>query len=608
MNFFRPLLSHLKINSKEVVYNKPIIILLANLWKHIKKRRRVQLAMLLILMMIASFAEMISIGAVIPFLGVLTAPEKVFEHPYAELPIEILDIKEPTELLLPITVVFGMTAIIAGLMRLLLVWGNTRLSFATGADISINIYRRTLYQPYYIHCARNSSEVINGISVKANDIIYSIINPTLNLLSSTFMLTTILLAFLILEPIIAITTFGGFGLIYVLIIVFTRKQLMIDSQHISRESTNVIRSLQEGLGGIRDVLIDGTQQTYCNNYRNSDLKLRRAQGNNFIISSCPRFMMEALGMLFIAILAFLLSQQSDGITRAIPFLGALALTAQRLLPVLQQAYSSWSNIRGGQASLEDVVDLLEQPLPEENYKHDYKKLSFNKEISLTNIRFKYNKNSTFVLNNLNMQILKGSRVGFVGATGSGKSTLFDILMGLLKPTDGKLEVDGKTLSSKNNRNWQALISHVPQVIFLSDCTIEENIAFGIPKDQIDKKRVIQAAEQAQIAQTIETWPKKYNTLVGERGIRLSGGQRQRIGIARALYKQSEIIFFDEATSSLDNKTEDDVMRSIENLSGELTLLIIAHRVSTLKNCDQIVELSDGIIKNIGTYESLISKS
>ena len=588
--------------------NQSITTLLKRLWHHISPRRRGQFGLLLVLMLLASFAEILSIGAVLPFLGVLTVPERVFEHAAAQPIIQALGLTMPAQLLLPLTIAFAVAALIAGAMRLLLLWASTRLSFATGADLSISIYRRTLYQPYAVHCARNSSEVINGILGKANGVIYSIIVPALTLISSSVMLIAILIALLAVEPVIALAAFGGFGLIYAFIIRLTRKQLLADSQRIARESSHVIKSLQEGLGGIRDVLIDGSQATYCHIYRNADLPLRRAQGNNLFISSSPRYGMEALGMMLIAALAYSLAQQTDGIAKAIPILGALALGAQRLLPVLQQAYGSWTQINGGQASLQDTLELLDQPLPDYADQPAAQPLPFKHNISLKQLAFRYSPQTPYVLKQLNLTIAKGSRVGFIGTTGSGKSTLLDIVMGLLQPTDGTLEIDGQPVTPTNNRAWQAHIAHVPQAIFLADSSIEENIAFGVPIDQIDPQRVRQAAQQAQIADSIESWPKKYQTFVGERGIRLSGGQRQRIGIARALYKQADVIIFDEATSALDNETEQAVMEAIEGLSKDLTLLIIAHRLTTLKNCTQIVELGEDSIKRTGTYAQMVGGS
>jgi ATP-binding cassette subfamily B protein len=589
--------------------NQSITVLLKRLWHHISPRRRGQFGLLLALMLFASFAEIISIGAVLPFLGVLTAPEPVFDHALAQPIIQALGLTAPSQLLLPLTIAFGVAALLAGAMRLILLWASTRLSFATGADLSISIYSRTLYQPYAVHCALNSSEVINGISGKANGVIYSIIVPALTLISSSVMLIAILIALLAVEPVIALAAFGGFGLIYAFIIRLTRKQLLADSQRIARESSHVIKSLQEGLGGIRDVLIDGSQATYCHIYRNADLPLRRAQGNNLFISSSPRYAMEALGMMLIAALAYSLAQQTDGIAnKAIPTLGALALGAQRLLPVLQQAYGSWISIQGGQASLQDTLELLDQTLPDYADQPAAKPLPFKHNISLKQLGFRYSPQTPYVLKQINLTIGKGSRVGFIGTTGSGKSTLLDIVMGLLKPTDGALEIDGQPLTPINNRAWQAHIAHVPQAIFLADSSIEQNIAFGVPKDHIDPQRVRQAARQAQIAVNIESWPEQYKTLVGERGIRLSGGQRQRIGIARALYKQADVIIFDEATSALDNETEQDVMQAIENLSKELTILIIAHRISTLKNCSQIVELGETCIKRTGSYQDILQQA
>jgi len=558
----------------------------------------------MLLMLLASFAEVFSIGAVVPFLGVLTEPEFVFDLPIAQPVIQALKLTESKQLLLPLTIVFGGAAIIAGAMRLLLLWTSTRLAFATGSDLSIRIYRRTLYQPYSVHCNRNSSEVINAISVKANGVISGIIMPVLTLTSSIIMLTAILMALLMVQPMVALVAFAGFGLIYVLIIRLTRKQLLANSKCMARESTQVIKSLQEGLGGIRDVLIDGSQSVYCQIYRNSDRLLRRAQGNNTFIGGSPRYSMEALGMVLIATLAYFMAQQPSGVAKAVPILGALALGAQRLLPVLQQAYQAWAEINGGSASLVDTLELLDQPLPCYANQSVIQPLAFNHSIRLKQLDFRYSEQMPYVLKQLDLTIAKGSRVGFIGATGSGKSTLLDIIMGLLQPSDGDLEIDGQTITLGNNVAWQSHIAHVPQVIFLADSTIEENIAFGIPKDQIDHSRVKLAAQQAQIAEVIESWSKQYQTIVGEQGVRLSGGQRQRIGVARALYKQSDVIIFDEATSALDYETEQEVMQAIEGLSKDLTVLIIAHRLTTLKNCTEIVELGGGGIKRTCSYQNI----
>ena len=557
-------------------------------------------------MIVAAAAEIISIGAIFPFLGVLTAPGRIFEHPAAQPFIHSLGLNKPEQLLLPLSIAFGLAAIIAGVMRILLLWASTRLSFATGADLSISVYRRTLYQPYAVHVARNSSEIINGIARKTNDAAY-IIMMFLNIISSSVMLIAILIVLMTVDPAIALAGFGGFGLIYALVIKLTRKKLVLDSQRIARESTQVIKSLQEGLGGIRDVLIDGSQATYCQIYRNADQRLRRAQASGIFIGNSPRFGMEALGMLLIAALTYMFAQQPDGIAKAIPVLGALALGAQRLLPVLQLAYGSWSAIKNGQVSLQDTLELLEQPLPAYADQPAPQPILFEQQIALNQVSFRYSQQTPWVFRNVELTIAKGSRIGFIGVTGSGKSTLTDIVMGLLQSTEGTLSIDGQPITENNQRAWQVHIAHVPQAIFLADSSIEENIAFGVPKERIDHGRVRQAAIHAQIADVIETWPKTYETLVGERGIRLSGGQRQRIGIARALYKQADVIIFDEATSALDDETEQAVMDAIDHLDKNLTILIIAHRFTTLRNCCQIVEIGGNGIRRIGTYASTVGR-
>lgn len=584
-------------------YRGNIIRLLTRLWRHIGPTRYQHLLFLMGLIIITSFAEVISMGAVIPFLGVLASPERVFNYVAVKPIIQFLGLVQPSELLLPFTIVFVLAILISGIMRLLLLRVNTNLSYGIGADLGISIYQRTLYQSYEVHCSRNSSEIIDSISNKISAVI-SIINMLLILVSAIIILSMTILTLLLIQPIFTLFSIGGFGLIYFLIAYFNKKKLLHNSELIAHESNNLIKSMQEGLGGIRDVIIDGSQAIYCQIFRNADSSFRRAQGSNLFIVSSPRYFMETFGMILIAVIAFFLSQHA--IANTIPILGALALGAQRLLPLLQQIYSSWTGILGQQASLQEALKLLDQPLPGYLNEPSLIPLPFKSEIRLRNIKFRYTPHTPYILKNINLEILKGDHIGFIGMTGSGKSTLLDIIMGLLEPSAGRLEVDGRLITIANKRAWQSHIAHVPQNIFLSDNTIEENIAFGVPKNLIDFERVKKAARGANIADSIETWTNQYKTLVGERGIRLSGGQRQRIGIARALYKKADVIIFDEATSALDSKTEQSVMRVIDNFNKNTTLLIIAHRLTSLKGCNKIVELNnDGNIKRVGSYLDII---
>lgn len=515
------LTQNLKITTN-MYYNQSALKLVFKLWTHLSAYRRRQFWLLLILMLVASFAEIVSIGAILPFLGLLIEPDRIFSYPSIQPLFKIMDITKSEQILLPLTIAFGLLTLLSGGIRLLLLWSNNRFSYATGADISINIYRRTLYQPYSVHCSRSSSEIINGISNKTGNSINTISNA-LNFLSSAIILIAILTALLLVNPVIAMSVFVGFSLIYFTIIKLTRRKLATNSALVALESTNVIKSLQEGLGGIRDVLIDGNQEMYCQIYSNADIPLRRAQGDNLFIASSPRYFVETLGMLLIISLTYYLASKSDGIASAIPTLGALAFGAQRLLPLLQQAYASWAGIQGGRSSLYDTFELLEQPLPDHAKLPEPNPLPFNHSINIKQLSYRYGSETHDVLKDINLILPKGGRIGFIGETGSGKSTLIDILMGLLEPTGGSIEIDGVALNSINNRAWQAHIAHVPQVIFLTDSTVEENIAFGVPREDIDHQKVRDAAKYAQLAETIQSWPKQYKTFVGERGVRLSGG-------------------------------------------------------------------------------------
>jgi len=592
---------------KKTLNNTNLPNLLLRLWNHLTRRRQYQFMLLIGLMLVSAVAEVVSLGAVLPFLGVLVAPDLVFNHPIAGDVVLALGITSGDQLLLPFTVAFAVAALVAGAIRILWLWVSTRLSFATGADLGTEVYRRTLYQPYRVHVARNSSEVISGITQKINNVV-GVLLSLLTLISSTVLLVAIMLALIAIDPMVASMAAVGFGTSYAMITWMSRRRLYLNSQRISYEQTQVIKALQEGLGGIRDVLLDGTQPVYCDIYRQSDHSLRRAQGNNTFIGQSPRYAIESLGMVLIAALAYALSHQVGGVATALPVLGALAFGAQRLLPALQGIYHSWTNIAGGHASLVGAIALLDQPLPKDLLQPVPTPLFFQDTIRFDAVRFRYANDGPWVLDGLNLTIPKGARVGFVGSTGSGKSTTLDLLMGLLMPTEGQLLVDGQSISGIRLRAWQQTIAHVPQTIYLADRTLSENIAFGMSPEIIDLGRVQQAARQAQIADFIENSLEGYQAYVGERGVRLSGGQRQRIGIARALYKEAQVLVLDEATSALDNATEQSVMDAIEGLSSDLTILLIAHRLSTVRRCDIIVELEHGRVVAQGTYEQLLVRS
>jgi ABC-type multidrug transport system fused ATPase/permease subunit len=353
-----------------------------------------------------------------------------------------------------------------------------------------------------------------------------------------------------------------------------------------------VKTLQEGLGGIRDVQLDQTQPAFISEYKRVDAALREAQAVNEFVSTAPRYIIEACGIVLIAGMAMVLSQGPGGLIAALPVLGALALGAQRLLPLLQVIYYGWSHIVAKQRALLDVLEILDLPIGEMNFPRAVP-IPFTREIALEEVCFRYVGDRPLVLDAITLTIPKGARIGFIGRTGSGKSTIVDLIMGLLKPSVGRILIDGTPLTSENLRAWQTQIAHVPQAIFLADASIAQNIAFGVPEEEVDFSRVRDAARRSELSNFIESLPSGYQTVVGERGIRLSGGQRQRIGIARALYKNASVLVFDEATSALDSETEDAVMSSISALGRELTMIIIAHRLSTVEMCDQVYRLEDG---------------
>jgi ABC-type bacteriocin/lantibiotic exporter with double-glycine peptidase domain len=567
--------------------------LLRQLWRHCAYRRRVQLALLLVLMIFTSVTELVSIGAVLPFLAVLTNPDRLFEIDQIRTVAAWMQITKPEQLVLPLALFFALAAIVSGMAKITLLKAQMKVSYAIGIDLSLSIYRNTLYQNYAVHMRRNSSELISAVYEKATNVTGGIIMPLLTTVSALLTLAAILSVLLSIAPMVTFLTLLGFGLVYGVIIVLTKKKVFQYSKQINVSRTYAIQTLQESFGGIRDILIEGTQEAFCTVYRNTIVPLKKAEASVGFFSATPRYVIESISMVLMVLVSVYLVSSPNVSASAVPVLGALALAAQRLLPLLQQCYSNWTYIHASRDTLIDAISLLNQALPNWVDQPRLPPIRFQRDLVCRNLSFRYSNELPLVLNDISFTIARGSRVGFVGLTGSGKSTLLDILMGLLYPSAGTLEIDGEPITADNCRAWQRRIAHVPQNIFLADTSIMENIAFGTPRNEIDEIRVKRAAAMAQISGVIEKLPNGYDTEVGERGARLSGGQRQRLGIARALYKQADVLILDEATSALDSETEAAVMLTIQNLPADLTIFIVAHRLSTLANCSEIIEIHDG---------------
>ncbi len=559
-------------------------------------------------MLISSITEILNVAAIVPFLSALIDPSKVFNLPILNTYFKYFGFAEPKNIVLPMTIAFGLLTICANFVRILVIWSSTRIALSINSTLMINAYDKSLHLSYAEHISRNTSETIAQIvkvGVAGNSIM-----AFLNLLGSALMLISILFAIILINPTIALSIFLAFGIIYILIYGLTKNKISSNSRRVADGVGRQYKIMQESYGGIRDVIIGSTQNLYLILYAKSVNLARRAEGNMAIISAIPRYLIEPLGIILILIAAYSITTRGLDSASVIPLLGAFALGAQRLLPVLQSCYSSWINIKSCHASMEDALNLLDEPISKSEKNDQLLSFSDAPTIELQNVSFKYTFNAPWVIKEINIFIPAGSKVGFIGQTGCGKTTLLDLIMGLLDPTIGTIRIGGIELNSKNKAGWQSNIAHVPQSIFLSDASIAENIAFGELKENIDYQRVRDSATRACLIDVIDSWDEGLDTVIGERGIKLSGGQRQRVGIARALYKNATILVFDEATSALDEKTESRVMEEINSFKQDgkssFTILMIAHRLTTLKNCSKIIEMDGGKIKRVCEYKNILS--
>jgi ATP-binding cassette subfamily B protein len=531
---------------------------------------------------------MITIGAVFPLIKIIITPSKILSEHFTSSIFEFLGIATDQKLIIVASSIFALLAVLGGFLRIFLTYVNLRWSMAVSSDLYLNVYNKILYQPYTYHANQNSNEILSLISNKVSYIIVAFSN-CITIFTSCLIFFSIMSILLIIDKWSTIYAILFFFFSYFFIINLTKDKLLKNSKLVSIQQDLVVKAIQEGLGGIRDVIINKTQKYFINIYSSAVSKVLKATSQNTFISQSPRYVLETMALVSICIIIIILANQKTiNIYDILPVLGSLALGAQRILPLVNQVYQAHSANRGIAYSLIDVIQILEK----KNYQLDIKSdvnFSFKKSIILKNLKFSYKKDDTYVLQNLNFEILKGSKVAITGPSGCGKSTLLDLIMGLLEPTEGEIIVDNFPI--KNNKDqWQKKIAHVPQFIYLADVTIAENIAFGISKDKIDLAKVIKASKQAQIHDFIESRELGYNETVGERGIKLSGGQRQRLGIARALYKEAELLILDEATSALDNETENSFIEIIDNLDKNITVLIVAHRLSSIKNCKHFIRL------------------
>ena len=591
-------------------------ILLLMLWRHIKPKRRIQIGLLVMVMLLSSLAELLTVASMVPFLAVISNPSALWNHSWVQRSGEAMGFTNPQQLILPLTLLLMAAGVASALIRASNLFVNGRLSAMIGSDLAIEGFSRTLEQPYEIHLERNSSDVMTGLSYLGG-ISLGILTPLLQALSGLIVAMVLVIGLLTYQPILAIVLSAIFLGTYAVIARVTRQRMRRVSVLTDLYSKCSLKAQQEGLGAIRDVLLDGSQRLFVDMYRNAQRPLMLLQSEAEYTAGLPRFAMEAAGVAGIAGSVFLLWPRG-GMREALPAVGAIALGFQKLLPAIQQVYAASAYLGAYRDVLAGGLKLLEQREFKAEYRgrtsHDgeTQSLPYEKSFEMQEVGFCH-RDGNVALRDINLTIRPGEWIGLVGPTGSGKSTLVDLLLGLLSPSIGKIYVDGTPLEAKGcsidrRKAWQRHVAHVPQTIFLADTSIAENIAFGIHPENIDHERVMWAAKCAQVEDFITTLSQGINTPVGERGVRLSGGQRQRIGIARALYKKADILVLDEATSALDTLTEQRVMDAIFGLKTEYTVIIVAHRLSTVTECNRIIELKDGRIQAQGSYNELLSVS
>lgn len=576
------------------------IYLLKRLINKLQKKRKIQFIFLLIIMLLNTFAEVVSIGLVIPFIGFLTQSEKLWDNPFVRQFATTFGYEEPSQLLLLTTILFSLTCIFAAMVRLLSLFLNLRFSAALGSDIGAKVYQNCLYQPYTFYISRNSSELLTNFVNDIGKVANELFNPLLQTISASLICIALIITLMFINAKIAFSTLFIVTVFYLFAVLITKNKIRQLSYDLDFFLKQLIKIVQEGIGGIKDILLNSSQRFYVNTFASSDVPFRRSQSNVTFFTAIPRLLIEPIGISVMAFFGFYLVNTGKS-SEALPLLGAIALGAQRLLPMAQKIYEGVASSKGTIIQLRNVVNLLE--IGNNIFKNElvYEKLNFRDKIVFHNVCFRYSQEGEYILKNINLTINKGEKIGIVGTTGGGKSTFLDLLTALLEPTQGRILIDGKNIFDKNNNNllykWRSIISYVPQFIYLSDDTIINNIAFAAEPNTIKKKKVSNSSKKAQIKEFIESLPMSYDTRVGERGVKLSGGQKQRIGIARALYKNSKVIVFDEATSALDSNTESSLIEAVNNLQKELTIVMVAHRISTLKSCDRIIRLENGELIN-----------
>lgn len=562
---------------------------LRQVYAHMSRARRIQFFSVLLLMFGGAIAELGTIGAVIPFLALLEAKNGT-QHHWLHRLVGFHSLAGAAS-------IFVLFAVTAGLIRLQLAKSSRSFIFRLGHELTVEIERRVLLQPFSFHIHRNTSTLVTALH-KTEALVGDLLLPLMLAFTGGTIALCVVALLVLVEPFTTLSVAAALAITYALISIVTRHRLTASSAVMKNAYDQRIQVVHESLDGIRDVIIDGSQRMYLREFARIDSALADARALTQFIYLGPRYLIEMVGMIVIAVIALAIGSRSGGLAAAVPILGALALGAQRLLPLLQDVYRGWSSAAGERSIFEQIVELLSLPVHEQA-PSIVEPLRFDRAIELENVSFAYPTRIEAALENVSLTIPCGTMLAVVGRTGSGKSTLADVLMGLLAPTNGQVLIDDRPLAEAAQERWHRSVAHVPQSIFLSDSTIERNIALSLPDAPLDRNRIIESAKKAALHEFIISLPDGYETYVGERGIRLSGGQRQRLGIARAIYKNAPVLVLDEATSALDDLTEAAVIAALEELRRKgRTIIVVAHRQSTVRQCDALVRLDQGHVVEI----------
>ncbi len=545
---------------------------------------------LLLLMLIGMLLEMLGVGMVIPLVTLLTQESSLPSLPFwSHVEREFGEISQ-IELVYGAMVALVLGYLVKNLFLGFLLWGQSKFAYGVQANLSKRLFFAYLHQPYAFHLQQNSAQLIRNATTEANLFSSHALMQGLQLIAELLVVLGLAILLLLLEPLGTLIVGLTLAIVATLFFRLTRARVLSWGAQRQLHEGLRLQHLQQGLGGIKDVILSGRQVVFLSQYDQHNTAASIAARHQEFLKQVPRLSLEWLAIFGLAVLVMSMMVQGRSLADVAPVIGAFAAAAFRLMPSLNRILGSIQTLR----YMSPVIDTLNEQvhLSLSRSRQDSTQLAFDRDIRVDNVSFSYQADATPALQQVSLVIEKGRTVGFIGTSGSGKSTLIDIVLGLLQPGDGKILVDGQDIQA-NLRAWQAMIGYVPQTIYLTDDTLKRNIAFGVPDDHIDESAVVAAIRAAQLEDFVARLPQGLDTPVGERGVRLSGGQRQRIGIARALYHDPEVLILDEATSALDNKTERGFMDAVDALHGRKTILIVAHRLSTVEQCNQIFQLEHG---------------